>query len=94
MSQLLIGLNKTQAELAKFRKYGGASMLQCDNERLQGSVSAATTENAAFVDELETGGQAFLINLNLIQAKKPHSRELIKCNIVCTANRQDETTSP
>ena len=58
ISQLLIDLNKTQAELAKFRKYGGASMLQRDNERLQRSVSVAATENAALVDELETAQAA------------------------------------
>ena len=39
------------------------------------------------------GGQAFLINSENNKVLNP-TLELIKCSTVCSANRQDETTSP
>ena len=40
------------------------------------------------------GGANLFNQLKILYKQKKHSRELIKCSTVCSANRQDETTSP
>ena len=52
ISQLLIDLNKTEAELAKFKKYSGNGMLLKQNQQLQEHVAAGAAENAALHDLL------------------------------------------